>query len=319
MDGMRSSKKSKTPVIQERDIAILTGFFDSRIMTASHVAALYFAGRREAAKKRLQALKRAGLISERPRQSFEPAILFLTRSGIDLLRQRGVLIRYPYFDNKALERRARVSETTIRHELAVMDVKATLCAALEKCAGLSISEFTTWPLLTQFESDIGNSPVKPDGFARIDGVDGKKHALFIELDRSTETQSILVARAQSYLRHYMSGRFAKHHGASPSAFKSHPFRVLYVLQTEERRNNTAESLLRTNPPILSIIWLTTIREILADPLGPIWVRPVDYRDAVRGTEFDTTRIAHRRTYRRETAREESVASRIHKHQLIPWA
>jgi len=35
---------------------------DPRIMTSAHVAALYFAGKKEAAKKRLQKLKAAGFV-----------------------------------------------------------------------------------------------------------------------------------------------------------------------------------------------------------------------------------------------------------------
>jgi hypothetical protein len=38
--------------------------------------------------------------------------------------------------------------------------------------------------------------------------------------------------------------------------------------------------------ILTLVSLSTIEEVKADPLGPIWFRPFDYREASRGTPFD---------------------------------
>jgi len=55
---------------QERDLRILRNLFESRIMTAAHIAALHFDGKREMTKKRLQKLKVAGLLGERRRKAF---------------------------------------------------------------------------------------------------------------------------------------------------------------------------------------------------------------------------------------------------------
>ena len=66
---------------QPRDFALLRGLFECRVMTADHIATLYFGGKSEYTKKRLQKLKAAGLISERPRRMNEPAVLCLTRKG----------------------------------------------------------------------------------------------------------------------------------------------------------------------------------------------------------------------------------------------
>ena len=77
--------------LQPRDLVLLRGLFESRVMTTDHAAALYFDGKGEAAKKRLQKLKSAGFIAERPRRTFEPSVLFLTRNCLGLLQGRGVL------------------------------------------------------------------------------------------------------------------------------------------------------------------------------------------------------------------------------------
>jgi hypothetical protein len=57
-------------------------------MTAWHIATVYFDGKKEAAKKRLQKIKNAGLIGERKRRVNEPAVLFLTRKAHTLLNQQ---------------------------------------------------------------------------------------------------------------------------------------------------------------------------------------------------------------------------------------
>ena len=58
--------------------------------------------------------------------------------------------------------------------------------------------------------------------------------------------------------------------------------MLWVFRTAERRNNVAEALCRSFPPVLGRAWLTTLEEATRDPLGAIWMRPQDYLNAVEG-------------------------------------
>lgn len=292
-------------------------------MTSAHATDLHFDGRKEAAKKRLQKLKASGLINERPRRAYEPAVLYLAQGGLSLLRAKGILTEYPFFSMLALEKRARVSDSTIRHELDVMDVKAALHAALKGNDKIAVAQFGTWPRLYEFEAEPNGGAgvlVKPDGFIRIrekeDGGALSEHTFFLEVDRSTETQDNLASRASAYLDYYKSGGFAVRNGASRSAFKEYPFRVLMVFKTAERRNNTASRLLQNTPPILTHVCLATIDEVRADPFGNIWIRPVDYRAATEGTPFDSDRETSGRGYQRQAAREASVEQRIVKRKLL---
>jgi hypothetical protein len=280
--------------LQERDFAMLCGLFESRLMTATHIAALHFAGSKEAAKKRLQKVKAAGLISERKRRVNEPAVLFLTRKGFTLLSNENLLSDYPRLSAAAFEKRADVSALTIRHELEVMDVKAAFYSALKDSETFSIVEFSTWPRLHEFKAmrpgyDSVEILVKPDGFIRIHEKekDGgvSEHTFFLEVDRSTETQGTLVNRAGCYLDYYKSGGFAVANGAPRSDYKEFPFRVLIVLKTAERRNNTAARLVQGNPPIRTLVYLSTLQEVLADPIGGVWVRPADYDPATTGVKM----------------------------------
>lgn len=294
-------------------------------MTSAHIATLFFAGKKEAAKKRLQKLKTAKLIGERKRRVYEPSVLYLTRAAFSYLRHSGILANYPPMGETALEKRARVSQLTLCHELEIMDVKAALFEALSKESPFTLEEFSTWPLLYQFEAyRNGHSGaevlVKPDGFIRIHEKESdgglSEHSLFLEVDRSSETLDTLVTRASCYLHYYRSGGFAERNGAQRSAFKDYPFRVLMVFKNAERRNNTAERLLQSNPPILTQTCLSTFEEVTKNPLGKIWLCPVDYRDAVKGTPFESSQRHNAWGYKRMTARETIVEQRVRKFAIV---
>jgi hypothetical protein len=321
MPNDRTTIQSLT--LQDRDLAILCGLFESRVMTAAHIAALYFDGKKEAAKKRLQKLKAGGLINERKRRVNEPSILFLTRKGHALLEKEEILSAFPKLSAAVFEKRAAVSELTLRHELEIMDVKAALYSALKNSDQFSIAEFSTWPRLSEFKArrtgyDGAEVLVKPDGFIRIHEKEEDRgiseHTFFLEVDRSTETQSTLVNRVGCYLDYYKSGGFASRNGAPRSDYKEFPFRVLIVLKNVERRNNTAERLLQSDPPILTLAHLSTYAEVMPDPLGEIWIRPVNYRDAIRGTPFDAGQ--RKGSYGRQAQRETLVESRLRKSALL---
>lgn len=303
-----------------RDIAILTDLLESRVMTSAQISRLHFEGRAEMSKKRLQALKKAGLISERRRNILEPSVRFLSKKGFHLLQELGVLEKYPPLSVPALVRRSQVGKATILHELEVMDVKVAFHDAIRRAERYSLARFSTWPVLYQFEvQPYGMNReilVKPDAFIRIEAKSGQvsKHAFFLEVDRSTEVQDILISRALGYHAFYRSGGFALRNGGSPSAFKDFPFRVLFVLKTRERRNNTAERLLHCTPPILNLVWLTTLEEVTSDPLGRIWIRPIDYQAAVQGTAYE--RPVRSRVYRHQTERDALVERRIRKKPLF---
>ena len=314
-----SEMRENSLQIQHRDFALLRGLFECRVMTTSHITTLYFDGKREYTKKRLQKLKAAGFIGERKRNSNEPSILFLTRKAFTLLSSQGQLSDYP-----SLEARANVSELTLRHELQIMDVKAAFHGAFAQSPNFSISEFSTWPLLHQFETPRhghgADVLLKPDGFIRIheneEGTKGFAHDCFLEVDRSSEKQDALIAKAGSYLDFYKSGGFAIRNGATRDQFKEFPFRVLMVLKSAERRNNTAERLAQNNPPILTLVWLTTLAEVTADPLGAIWIQPKDYREITSGTPFDAGRSNAAFVYRSQPERETFVEKHIKKSLLL---
>jgi len=316
----------------DRDYRVLRGLFESRVMTLQHIAALYFAGNLDAAQKRIWKLKNARMLTERTRQRpYDPSILYLTRHGFENLVREERLIDYPTIGWPIMKKRISVSPLTLQHELDVMTVKAAMFSTFNDTTGYKIPEFSTWPRLFAFPSKTILTDgyarrvwIKPDAFMRIrqidpDGFDATEHLFYLELDRSTEPQPRLQAKAGAYAGYYRSGGMAKRFGAPAEAYEAFPFRVLIVCRTAERRNNIAAAMLTRRPPILTMVWLCTMDELCQSALSAIWIRPVDYREATSGTEFDPYRAVNETVYKRQIAREEHVESVIKKSNLFPPA
>jgi hypothetical protein len=320
--------EKKGSILTPRDERLMVGLFESRIMSTSHIARLYFEGKIEAAYKRLQRLKADGYLAERARRAAEPAVVYLTRKAFNALLNRGLLHDFPDLSDSAFDKRVRVSDLTVQHELDVMEWKTCFITAIAsrtpaESSSLSVAQFSTWPALFQFKAyptAQGEMMVKPDAFVRIQETSTEgifEHTFFAEIDRSTETIGTLIEKACGYRDYYQRGGFAVRCGAKPDRFAEFPFRVLFVLKTAERRNNLHEALISLPTPILTQVWSTTFTEVIADPLGPVWTRPLDYRTVIRGTDFDPGETAPRRHgYRRQSERESFVESGIRKWRLL---
>src|SRR5207244_2002538 len=99
-------------------------------------------------------------------------------------------------------------------------------------------------------------------------------------------------------------------------FTTLPFIVLIVCPPTARRDNAIGRLLANDPPTLTQAWLTTFDETTADPLGPIWIRPRDYRDVIHGTAFDFQDQSDKRPYRRQPERGAIIEGSFEKHPLF---
>lgn len=263
--------------IQPRDLALLCGLFESRYLTSAHIAEIYFAGKREMAKKRIQKLKATGLVGTRSRGFGVSDLLRLTPRAIHFLSAGGHLAGYPRLPLAAQLRRTRIRPLTIDHELAVADVKAAFSRALRAREHLSLLEFGTWPRLYEFASVSARgtrTTVAPDGFIRIHA-HGLESRFFVEVDRSTESTSVLVSRIAAYLRFYRSGGFAVRSGLPRDDYATVPFRVLVVCKSGERRDSLAATLYSARPQVRTFALFGTVDDVSKKPLGAIWRAPID--------------------------------------------
>lgn len=259
------------------ELDILRGLFESRVMTARHISGLLFEGRFESAKKCIWKLKALSLIAERQRAPFEAAKLQLTRAGFLELRARGILSEYPSLSASQFAKRGHVSERTLDHELAVLDVKTALSTEIATTRHLAVTEFITWPLLCEFR--VRGETQKPDGFLVVKEIDAAgaivEHRFFLEVDMSTEARRILVDKAQRY---HAYCRAANEYGRQSHTRASLPFRVLFVMVSASARDTLAQRLLACFPPILAQAWIASREDVTRDPLGPIWRLPIDLRE-----------------------------------------
>jgi Replication-relaxation len=269
--------------LRPRDYKLLTGLLDSRVMTLAHVASLYFDGRAEMAKKRVQKLKAAGYLRERPRLVSSPSVLFLSRKALGKLQEEGRLAGYPLLALSDLDRRAQVSETKLKHELEVMDVKAAFIRAIRAMQQFRATEFSTWPALNQFKACRPSGErvtMYPDGFLRVEEKESdgglSEHSFFLEVDRSHESLTVVAEKCHCYGDYYRSGGFAERNGRAAEDYRQYPFRVLFVCKSEQRRENIAKRLLESDPPIRHQVCLTNFADAIRGPLGQIWTTPADY-------------------------------------------
>jgi hypothetical protein len=291
-------------------------------MTLAHATALYFGGKYDAASKRVQTLKAVGYIGDRRDRVGEPSLLCLTKKAFALLTAEGKLYDYPKLTADQFAKRSQVKPATLRHELSVMDVRAAITTAIASGTTHCIDEFTTWPLLSEFPAvhpaQRQKIAIRPDGFLRLAESNGERseYSFFLELDRSNEVQQVLTEKALCYRGFYATGGFALRCGGNADQFRDYPFRVLIVLQSRERRNNLAERLMNCTPPVKFQTWLTTLEEVLADPLGKVWVCPLDYAYATAGTAYAPEHWRGIGTYVRRPEREKLVEERIVKRTLF---
>ena len=317
-------QKKAAMQLQDRDLALLRGLFECRVMTIGHIATLFFEDKIAYAYKRVQQLKSAEYMGERKRNANEASVLFLTRKGFSLLGNGDYLSKYPPLGTSAFEGRANVSSRTLDHELEIMDVKAAFHGAVKALPKFLIHNFKTWPRLYEFKvsrNGFGSEVlVKPDGFINIHEQEergsGFHHDFYLEVDRSSEQPNTLVEKASCYLNFYQSGGFALRSGGSVNDFERFPFRVLMIFKSAERRNNVAERLLQNNPPILTHSWLTTLAEVKENPFGAIWIQPKDYRHILAGTAFETSKKIRDYAYKRQHERDLFVERSIKKVRLF---
>jgi hypothetical protein len=246
------------------------------------------------AKKRVRRLKAAGYLSERPRRIGEPSMLHLTWKGYSALRTGGHVGEDSALSPQTFTRRMGVSAHMLAHELMIGDVKAVFTVAIGDSARFSDLNFDVWPRRYEFTVNRDNRrvPVKPDGHIRF--VEKRndeefEYHYFFEADTGSETLDRVVEKCVNYRNYYRRGGYAVFCGGTEDEYKSHPFRVLVVCQSEKRRTNIAERLLQVDPPFSTMILLTTLAECASDPLGGIWMTAKTYGEVV-ADGVDTRRL-----------------------------
>ncbi len=239
-------------------------------MTLRHIAAIYFSGHREGARKRIHRLVAHGYLSQRPRNPGEPGIYSLTRMAFEALRREGKVERSILGGSEQHAKRFQVSRLTLEHELGVLDCMTALVVAIRERPAFSLGVFSTWPQRLQFQTFHPESrrpvTVKPDGYLCFQNEASQCVRFFLEVDRSTETLDSLVGRIASYRSFYRQGGMAKRLGYDPEVYRRFPLRVIITCKSAQRRQLLAERLEALHPPIRGFVCVATANDFLMDPL-----------------------------------------------------
>ena len=327
-DAVSASRQNCERVdLSKRDHALFLGLFEAGVMLRSQIADLYFEGSYEAASKRLQKLLKHGYLRERSasdRQgAYLPAWISLAEPAFCALKKDGLV--EDDFTWERHKRRLTRASSSLAHDLQVVDLWVAFAKAGRVECPHTVKHFSTWPYRFQFETTGlargAPSLLFPDAFAVITFLDDPalppiESAIFFEWDRSTESRTILRGKATGYDEFYRSGAFAERCGGKHEQVEDYPFRTVFAVRNEERRNNLLEELARpshTGALIHDQFWATTWDEILRDPFGAIYLHVGDYSAATAGTMYDAARFV---TNQRTRDRDELMRERAVKRRLV---
>ncbi len=302
---LEQSLSTSTPAVkiencelQARDLALLVEIYEDRFITIEHAAKLHFGNAKSAedlAKRRLAQLAgEAGLLKAEPVQLKRFRLIYrLTKAAVNLLAEHGLI---PQFTAQDWEGKLRkrcadpIAASVLQHEIGLLDIKAALQSGLANRPHLKIIEFGIWPLPYQFVVLRNGRPTiqKPDGFLHVaefrpNEASPRSHYFYLELDRGSQDLDKITAKVEAYRHHLRKGGFLRHLGLPEASIDDHPFRVLFILETKEphkRRHNILERLAQVG--VQTRVSVTSLSELLADPLGPIWLTPAAYRHWLAG-------------------------------------
>lgn len=284
----------KSVVLQPRDLALLADVFDNRFITITHAQRLHFGDvSRQAVEKRLRELTVAGLLATQATDlQTHKTIYRPTRKAVEALSTAGALVNINDDDWDArLRKRYTGKIGSLKHELAVLDVKAALGPAIRNAPGshLRLMEFGIWPSPYKFPRPPGarRRELEPDGFLHV-----REHLpsqlprdvyFYVELDHaSNERRDDLLDKIDAYKHHLDSGGFAQWLGVPSASRDEATFRVLFIIlsaDADRRLDNVLKRVCDRRPTINSLPWFTTLDTLRSDPLGSVWLTPSTYRDS----------------------------------------
>lgn len=208
-------------ILQERDLSILHELAYCRFLTLAQISVLCFGGRTEAAKKRLQKLRKAGLIRKHSPNLFAFSIYMpASPASAALGNERG---------NRRFTRRTP-SSATLQHEIALRDVRAYVYEAA-RVGHFSVEEFSIDSSQLAFE--VGETVTRPDGYFALRRGD-KVWRLFVEVDNGSEPYSTLLKRVAMYRAYFKTGGFANRCGGVQEEYRRYPFRLLIIFNSDKR-------------------------------------------------------------------------------------
>ncbi len=241
-------------VITERDGLLLKELGVARIVDREQAKEIAGFQSTTRANDRLLKLTNSGLLKRfflGTRAGGTKALYSLSRKGAAVVDVPGRLVR-------RRQDSLLVGDQFVEHQLSINSI--WIQAKFRPIPSFDI-QFVRW--LT-FQSPLSlKTPLIPDGYFELKSPSGT-HAMFLEVDRGSESLKVWTRKVSLYLQLAASGEFQE-------LFKTPRFRVL-VAVSSERRLETIRRTVRQQTE--KIFWFSTLDTINRDGLfAPIWLRP----------------------------------------------
>lgn len=258
-DPITDVPHSDSPAPAGRDILSLLARY--HVLTASLVAKLSCTSE-AVARRNLRRHVRPRLVSSSP--------LPTTSSGrpqnIHNITRRGFQNLPPEFqDEEYRPPRITTSSPFVRHCLLTNEILASMSIACRdarySCHFLTESEARA---ATQ-RVHAGNAELLPDAVIALSNAAGKSALFFLEVDRGTESLTVLRRKVELYSTWHVGNTFFR----PTFATATRGFRVLFVLPNATRLEQLLQ--LTAAEPEPRIFWCTTLDQARAAAvLGPVW-------------------------------------------------
>jgi hypothetical protein len=227
-------------VLQERDRRLLDELGTMRVINREQAKLVAGFGSTTRANTRLLELTRIGFLKR----------IFIGRN------EAAYMLGSASSGSGSKQERAVATILFARHQLAINDLYLKV-----RYKPLLQGRLIRW---LRFSESISKSiPLIPDSYLEVESATAIR-SMFLEADLGTEALPVWQKKVQLYLQLAISGEFTK-------IFSQSQFRVLVVLNSEQRLQNIRRAIARTTD---KIFWFSTFEIINRDGFwSPVWLRP----------------------------------------------
>lgn len=263
MNGRRSPfKRAKNPLmLQERDKKIIALCCDYRFLTQEQIRLLAGFGCRVRAGIRLRKLFDNGYLSRRFLPVFQGRgriLYFPGPRAIEIISEKSGIdpLRIKQKRKQLLE----IRNFSLPHYLLINEFRLAFSLASKNKPGISLK---TWNTQKEMPLRLEEKEFYPDAYF-IYGYRNKLYSLFLEIDRSTETNKRFQGKVENYLKYGFDGYYRKQFG-----FQF--FRVLIVCPSVARLKNLKKLIEQKTD---KMFWLAVQGDISPEKIVTrIWQRP----------------------------------------------
>ncbi len=265
------AKNPKPICLQERDQEIMSTVYDFGFLTRQQIQKLLDFSCTTRINIRLRKLFDHGYLSRRflpTDKGTSQALYFLGPAGLELVSEKTGID--PLIIKQRQKNYVSRKQFFLAHDLLLNDVRIAVCKSLVSQPGLKLDRWVGYMDCLQ-EWSVFNSKLNrqqkimlhPDGYFRF-FLGNKLFGCFLEVDRSTQSNTRFQSKVNLYLRYAQSGLYPKKYGLQF-------FRVLVTTETSQRLLNLRRATERLTD---KIFWFTESANLTAGKMfDPIWERP----------------------------------------------